>query len=61
MNKNTEYFGIDISKGAFDVYGLELGHHQFANNEKGFKQFIKKLLVSLLQLFYPLNDLVLRL
>ncbi len=43
MNKNTEFFGIDISKDVFDVYGLELGHCQFTNNEKGFKQFIKKL------------------
>lgn len=43
MNKNTEFFGIDISKDVFDVFSLELGHHQFTNNEKGFKQFIKTL------------------
>jgi hypothetical protein len=41
MNKNTEFFGIDISKDVFDVYSLEMGHHQFTNNEKGFNQFIK--------------------
>ena len=43
MNKNTEIFGIDISKDVFDVFSLELGYYQFSNNEKGFKQFIKKL------------------
>ena len=43
MNKNTEFFGIDISKDVFDVFSLETGHDQFVNNEKGFKQFIKKL------------------
>lgn len=43
MNKNTEFFGIDISKDVFDVFSLEKGHDQFVNNEKGFKQFIKKL------------------
>jgi transposase len=43
MNKSTEIFGIDISKDVFDVYSLEKGHHHFANNETGFKQFIKKL------------------
>ena len=43
MTKSTEIFGIDISKGVFDVFSLEMGHHQFPNNEKGFKQFIKKL------------------
>lgn len=43
MNKNTEFFGIDISKDVFDVFSLDLGHCQFTNNEKGFKQFIKKL------------------
>ena len=43
MNKNTEFFGIDISKDVFDVFSLEMGHNQFSNNEKGFKQFIKKL------------------
>lgn len=43
MNKNTEFFGIDISKDVFDVFSLNLGHNQFENTEKGFKQFIKKL------------------
>mgnify|MGYP000079551575 CR=1 FL=1 len=43
MNKNTEIFGIDVSKNVFDVFSLNLGHFQFTNTEKGFKQFIKKL------------------
>ncbi|MFL1011617.1 IS110 family RNA-guided transposase [Flavisericum labens] len=43
MNKSTEFFGIDISKDVFDVFSLETGYNQFTNNEKGFKQFIKKL------------------
>ena len=43
INKNTEFFGIDISKDVFDVFSLEMGLNQFTNNEKGFKQFIKKL------------------
>lgn len=43
MNKNTEIFGIDVSKNVFDVFSFNLGHFQFANTEKGFNQFIKKL------------------
>jgi transposase len=43
MNKNTEFFGIDIIKDVFDVFSLETGHNQVTNDEKGFKQFIKKL------------------
>ena len=35
MTKSTEIFGIDISKDVFDVFSLEMGHHQFSNNEKG--------------------------
>lgn len=39
MNKNTEIFGIDISKDVFDVYGSKSGHQGFKNDEKGFKSF----------------------
>lgn len=34
MNKNTEFFGRDISKDGFDVFSLETGHNQYSNNEK---------------------------
>ena len=43
MNKITNYFGIDISKSTFDVYNDVEGHHQFKNDETGFKQFAKLL------------------
>ena len=43
MNKNTLFFGIDISKDVFDVYNEELGHKCYNNNEKGFKAFAKVL------------------
>lgn len=43
MNKYTETFGVDISKDVFDVYGTNSGHHQFKNDEKGFKSFQKSL------------------
>lgn len=41
MNKNTEIFGIDISKDVFDVYSSNSGHQRFNNDEKGFKSFQK--------------------
>lgn len=41
MNKNTEIFGIDISKDVFDVYSSKSGHQRFNNDEKGFKSFEK--------------------
>ena len=41
MNKNTEIFGIDISKDVFDVYSHQLGHQSFKNDAQGFKSFIK--------------------
>ena len=31
MNKNTEIFGIDISKDVFDVYSHQKGHQSFKN------------------------------
>ena len=44
MNKAKNYYGIDISKDVFDVYSLEMGHHQYSNNESGFKELRKSLL-----------------
>ena len=41
MNKDTNYFGIDISKDVFDVVSEKGIHHQFKNTEKGFKNFLK--------------------
>ncbi len=43
MDKDKNYFGIDVSKSTFDVYNLQKGHIQFENNTKGFKHFIKML------------------
>jgi transposase len=36
MNKNTEIFGIDISKDVFDVYSHKKGHQSFKNDAQGF-------------------------
>ena len=41
MNKNTEIFGIDISKDVFDVYSSKTGHQSFKNDAQGFKSFLK--------------------
>ena len=43
MNKDTKYFGIDISKDVFDVMDENNVHHQFKNTSSGFKQFSKLL------------------
>jgi len=43
MSKNTKYFGIDISKGIFDVMDQNSNYYQFSNDFKGFKQFFKLL------------------
>lgn len=43
MNKNTIYFGIDISKDVFDVYDSKNNFNQFTNNKSGFKSFLKLL------------------
>lgn len=43
MDKNTNYFGIDISKDVFDVMDSENNHFQFENNFKGFRKFLKLL------------------
>ncbi len=41
MNKDTNYYGIDISKDVFDVMDQNGVHYQFKNAEKGFKNFLK--------------------
>ena len=43
MNKDTKYFGIDISKDVFDIYSQELGYAQYSNDKKGFGEFSKVL------------------
>ena len=41
MSKDNHFYGIDISKDTFDVYSNLTGHHQFTNDVKGFKKFLK--------------------
>ena len=41
MHKNTEIFGIDISKDVFDVYSHQKGHQSCKNDAQGFKSFLK--------------------
>ncbi len=41
MDKDTTYFGIDISKDVFDVTDSKGNYNQFENNHKGFKKFLK--------------------
>ena len=43
MNKYKETFGVDISKDVFDVHGSISRHHQYKNDEHGFKRFLKEL------------------
>jgi len=43
MNKDINYFGIDISKDVFDVMNEKSVHYQFKNNASGFKKFCKLL------------------
>lgn len=43
MDKDTTYFGIDISKDVFDVTDSNNNYHQYENNIKGFKLFLKSL------------------
>ncbi len=43
MNKDTEIYGVDISKDVFDVFSIKTGHTQFKNDEKGFTTFLKSL------------------
>lgn len=41
MNKNKQFFGIDISKDVFDVVDSRDHHHQYPNDQSGFKEFYK--------------------
>ncbi len=42
MNKNNQIYGVDISKGVFDVVNSTGEHFQFKNNVSGFvKRFIQ--------------------
>jgi transposase len=43
MNKDIEYFGIDISHLVFDVTDPIGDHYQFKNSTSGFKKFVKLL------------------
>ncbi len=43
MNKDMNYFGIDISKDVFDVTDSKGSHFQFKNTLKGFKEFLRLL------------------
>jgi transposase len=43
MNKSTLFFGIDISKDCFDVYGDSLGHKSYPNTKEGFRSFLRVL------------------
>ncbi|WP_052143745.1 IS110 family transposase [Wocania ichthyoenteri] len=43
MNKDRKIYGIDISKGVFDLYNDTAGHLDFKNEEKGFKALLKSL------------------
>jgi transposase len=41
MNKNKQFLGIDISKDVFDVVDHQDHHHQYSNDQSGFKEFHK--------------------
>jgi len=43
MNKDKNYFGIDISKAVFDVCDNNGVYYQFKNNPSGFKKLLKLL------------------
>ena len=43
MNKNKQFCGIDISKDVFDVVDHKDNHHQYPNDQSGFKEFYKTL------------------
>lgn len=43
MKKDKQFFGIDISKDVFDVVSSNGTFHQFQNNHKGFRAFLKLL------------------
>ncbi|PHS62794.1 MAG: IS110 family transposase [Flavobacterium sp.] len=41
MNKDTNYYGIDISTDVFDVMDQKGVHYQFKNSQKGFAELLK--------------------
>ena len=41
MNKNKQFFGIDISKDVFDVVDHADNHYQFKNDLSGIRKFGK--------------------
>lgn len=43
MNKDTQIYGVDISKNVFDVYSEVQKHQQYENSPSGFKTFLKAL------------------
>jgi transposase len=43
MNNNKQFCGIDISKDVFDVVDHKDNHHQYPNDQSGFKAFFKTL------------------
>ena len=43
MNKDTLFYGIDISKDVFDVMDAKGVHSEFENNYSGFKKYLKLL------------------
>ena len=43
MNKDTQIYGVDISKNVFDVYSETQKHQQYENSPSGFKTFLKAL------------------
>ena len=42
MNKNKQFCGIDISKDVFDVVDHNDNHHQYPNDQVGFKEYSKE-------------------
>lgn len=43
MDKIKHFYGVDISKSFFDVVDQSGKHHQFSNDVKGFKSFLRSL------------------
>lgn len=48
MVKNSETYGVDISKDVFDVFSELDGHQRYQNTPVGFKQFFKSLKADVL-------------
>jgi len=43
MYKIKHFVGVDISKDKFDVWDNKTGHHSYANQPKGFREFARQL------------------